>query len=435
MALKKLTSLLVVFSCRFTLFLIISLFSCILQGIPNINSCFLTIFLSCVIPLPPALFLLYPFERLFSKVLQVVRAYTILVVKAVSFPYRVVTRIVLFGLLENILRYFVNHIRFTIPKIATKVKSQVYVQLSPWMNALHYVIRMNYLAARFVSRVTLGFWKTAFTATFGFFGKMIRLPMFFVFRKVLVLQVVVGVALVCAPGLEPFLNLLATGSLYPGSLIRFQRCAKYDDGTACHAMFLEFSYSVWNLTRTGIFIMMCWTVNRPSWKPPKHDLGMIMERCLALNNKAYSQLLLCAAGLPLLMNGHCLSQTVHNITCTANLLLFLVTLNGYHSRTILMLYYVLCTIVMNAQSVLVAVYNMYRNLQTERNDYVATLLYITELYLMLLVLADSSSRAINKVKNPELDIMSQLCHKAKQELPDDPRNEDNTCLTMRLQEK
>lgn len=190
-------------------------------------------------------------------------------------------------------------------------------------------------------------------------------------------------------------------------LYRFQRCAKYDDGTACHAMFLEFSYSVWNLTRTGIFIMMCWTVNRPSWKPPKHDLNMIMERCLALNNKAYAQLLLCAAGLPLLMNGHCLSQTVHNITCTANLLLFLVTLNGYHRRTILMLYYVLCTIAMNAQSVLVAVYNMYRNLQTERNDYVATLLYITELYLMLLVLADSSSRAINKVKNPELDIMSQ----------------------------
>ena len=153
--------------------------------------------------------------------------------------------------------------------------------------------------------------------------------------------------------------------------------------------------------------MMCWTVNRPSWKPPKQDFGMIMERCLTLNKKTYSQLLLCAAGLPLLMNGHCLSQTVHNIMCTANLLLFLVTLNGYHSRTILMLYHALCTIVMNAQSVLVAVFNMYRNLQTERNDYVATLLYITELYLMLHVLADSSARVINKVKNPELDIMSQ----------------------------
>jgi len=263
------------------------------------------------------------------------------------------------------------------------------------------------LTTRFVSRLTLRLWKIALTATFGFFTKLIRLPMFFFVRKVLVLQFVIGVALVCAPGLEPLFNLLATGSLYPGSLIRFQRCAKYDDGTACHAVFLEFSYSVWNLTRTAIFIMLCWTVNRPSWKPPKQDFSVIMERCLALNKKAYSQLLLCAAGLPLLMNGHCLSQTVHNITCTANLLLFLVTLNGYHSRTILMLYHALCTITMNAQSVLVAVYNMYRNLQTERNDYVATLLYITELYLMLLVLADSSTRVINKVKNPELDIISQ----------------------------
>lgn len=39
-------------------------------------------------------------------------------------------------------------------------------------------------------------------------------------RKVLVLQFVIGVALVCAPGLEPLFNLLVTGSLYPGSLIR-----------------------------------------------------------------------------------------------------------------------------------------------------------------------------------------------------------------------
>lgn len=43
MALKKLTSLLMVFACRFMLFLVISLLSSILQGIPNINSCFLTV--------------------------------------------------------------------------------------------------------------------------------------------------------------------------------------------------------------------------------------------------------------------------------------------------------------------------------------------------------------------------------------------------------
>lgn len=85
----------------------------------------------------------------------------------------------------------------------------------------------------------------------------------------------------------------------------------------------------------------------------------------------------------------------------------MVTLNGYHRRTALMVYHTLCTVAMNAQSVLVAVYNMYRNLQTQGNDYITTLLYIIELYLMLLVLADSSARVINKVKNPELDIMSE----------------------------
>lgn len=164
---------------------------------------------------------------------------------------------------------------------------------------------------------------------------------------------------------------------------------------------------MWNLTRTGIFIVMCWVANRRSWKPPARDLTFLVERCLALNNKTYVQLLICAAGLPLLMNGHCFSQTVHNIVCTVNLLLFMVTLNGYHSRTSVMVFHALCTVAMNAQSLLVAVYNIYGNLQTQGNDSITTLLYIMELYLMLLVLADSSTRVINKVRNPKLDIMSE----------------------------
>ena len=188
---------------------------------------------------------------------------------------------------------------------------------------------------------------------------------------------------------------------------RFQRCAKYEDSTSCHATFLEFSYSVWNLTRTGIFIIMCATANDHAWKPPGRDLPGIVERCLMLNNRAYSQLLLCAAGLPLLMNGHCFSQSIHNTLCIASLLLFMVILNGFHSRTALMTFHVLCCVVKNVQSVLVAVYNIYKNLQSQRNDYIVTLLYIMELYLMFLVIIDSSTRVISKVKNPGQDIMSQ----------------------------
>ena len=189
--------------------------------------------------------------------------------------------------------------------------------------------------------------------------------------------------------------------------LRFQRCAKYEDSSSCHAMFLEFSYTVWNLTRTGIFVTMCWTADGHAWKPPRRELTSIVERCLALNNNTYTQLMLCTAGLPLLMNGHCFSQTVHNILCTASLLLFLVTMNGYYRRTAFMTYHALCCVAMNAQSVLVAVYNIYRNLQTQNTDYIVTLLYTMELYLMLLVMVDCTTRVINKVKNPEQDIMSQ----------------------------
>ena len=71
-----------------------------------------------------------------------------------------------------------------------------------------------------------------------------------------------------------------------------------------------------------------------------------------------------------------------------------------------MMYHALCGVVMNVQSTLVAVYNISRNLQTKPNDSIATLLYILELYLMLLVLLDSSTRVIKKVINPKLDIMS-----------------------------
>lgn len=188
---------------------------------------------------------------------------------------------------------------------------------------------------------------------------------------------------------------------------RFQRCAKYEDSTACHSSFLEFSYTVWNLTRTGLFVAMCWTVDCKAWIPPRRDFTGIVERCLALHNKTYSQLLLFAAGLPLLMNGHCLSQTVHNILCTASLLLFMVTLNGYHSRTALMTYCALCCVAMNVQSLLVAVFNIYRNLQTEKNGYMATLLYIMQLYLMFLVIMDSCTRVMSKVKNPKQDILGE----------------------------
>ena len=71
-----------------------------------------------------------------------------------------------------------------------------------------------------------------------------------------------------------------------------------------------------------------------------------------------------------------------------------------------MMYHALCGVVMNIQSTLVTVYNISRNLQTQPNDSIATLLYILELYLMLLVLLDSSTRVIKKVINPKLDIMS-----------------------------
>lgn len=152
---------------------------------------------------------------------------------------------------------------------------------------------------------------------------------------------------------------------------------------------------------------MCCSVDGHAWKPPGRDLTNIVERCLLLNNKTYSQLLLCAAGLPLLMNGHCFSQTVHNTLCTLSLLLFMVTLNGYYQRTALMTFYALCCVAMNVQSVFVAVYNIYRNLQTQQDDYIVTPLYIMELYLMFLVIIDSSTRVISKVKNPEKDIMPE----------------------------
>ena len=161
-----------------------------------------------------------------------------------------------------------------------------------------------------------------------------------------------------------------------------------------------------NLIRNGIFITMCWTVNYSSWKKPSRELTIVVESCPTLRNKSYFQLLLCAAGLPLLMNGHCFAQTIHNITSIGNLLLFLVALNAYHTRTASMMYHALCSVVMNVQSTLVAVYNISRNLQTQPNDSIATLLYILELYLMLLVLLDSSTRVIKKVINPKLDIMS-----------------------------
>lgn len=302
--------------------------------------------------------------------------------------------------LENSLRYVVNHIRFTIPRLVFRTSAKMFERTLPWLSTLYDLLRFGALGASLLMKCSMWMAATVLSITSRLVCKVIHV-------KVVSSLLTTIATLICLPGLEPIPNLLATGHLYPGSLIRFQRCAKYDDSTVCHSAFLEFSYSVWNLLRTGIFMLVSWNVSCRSWKPPTRDLTIIVESCLTLRNKSYFQLLFCAAGLPLLMKGHCFAQTVHNTISITNLLLFLVTLNGYHTRTASMMYHALCTVVINAQSTLVAVYNISRNLQTQRGGTIATLLYILELYLMLLVLLDSSTRVVKKVKNPKLDIMLQ----------------------------
>ncbi|RMX43292.1 hypothetical protein pdam_00020170 [Pocillopora damicornis] len=327
------------------------------------------------------------------------RAYSLVVV-AVQLIFIGLPCYLLFSLfyepLEISLRYVVNHLRFTIPHLVLRTSTMMFERTLPCLSTLYNLLRLGALGPVDEVLDVDGCSSILNSLSFGLQSDSCVVSS---------LLVTIGI-LICLPGLELIPNLLATGHLYPGSLIRFQRCAKYDDSTVCHSAFLEFSYSMCNLIRNGIFITMCWTVNYSSWKKPSRELTIVVESCPTLRNKSYFQLLLCAAGLPLLMNGHCFAQTIHNIASIGNLLLFLVALNAYHTRTASMMYHALCSVVMNVQSTLVAVYNISRNLQTQPNDSIATLLYILELYLMLLVLLDSSTRVIKKVINPKLDIMS-----------------------------
>lgn len=403
MALKKLTIVLVLLFCRFTLFSFIAVLFWILQGMPNLNICLLMIFLSYIIPLPPVSPFIHTIDRAFSHVSFVVRAYSLVVV-AVQLIFIGLPCYLLFSLfyepLEISLRYVVNHLRFTIPHLVFRTSTMMFERTLPCLSTLYGLLRSSFFSfSSLLMKCSMWMAAALFSIASRLVCKVIHV------KVVSSLLVTIGI-LICLPGLELIPNLLATGHLYPGSLIRFQRCAKYDDSTVCHSAFLEFSYSVCNLIRNGIFITMCWTVNCSSWKKPSRELTIIVESCPTLRNKSYFQLLLCAAGLPLLMNGHCFAQTIHNTASIGNLLLFLVALNAYHTRTASMMYHALCGVVMNVQSTLVAVYNISRNLQTQPNDSIATLLYILELYLMLLVLLDSSTRVIKKVINPKLDIMS-----------------------------
>ncbi|XP_022788899.1 uncharacterized protein LOC111328684 isoform X2 [Stylophora pistillata] len=365
MALKKLTTVLLLLFCRFTLFFFITVLFSIFQGVPNLNICLLMIFLSYIVPLPPVSRLIHAIDRTLSHVSFFVRAYSLVIMTAqvifIGLPCYVVLYL-LYEPLENSLRYVVNHIRFTIPRLVFRTSAKMFERTLPWLSTLYDLLRLGALGASLLMKCSMWMAATVLSITSRLVCKVIHV---------------------------------------------FQRCAKYDDSTVCHSAFLEFSYSVWNLLRTGIFMLVSWNVNCRSWKPPTRDLTIIVESCLTLRNKSYFQLLFCAAGLPLLMKGHCFAQTVHNTISISNLLLFLVTLNGYHTRTASMMYHALCTVVINAQSTLVAVYNISRNLQTQRNGTIATLLYILELYLMLLVLLDSSTRVVKKVKNPKLDIMLQ----------------------------
>ncbi|XP_068685886.1 uncharacterized protein [Montipora capricornis] len=414
MAWKKLTAFLVVLLCRFVLFLVILSLSWMLLGKPNTNTSFLTVFISFLIPLPQALYFIEVVDRKLLEVFLALRADRVYNVGStvvrnavlISFP-RYIVQIFIHGWLDSILGFIVNNIRLAIPNIVSKMiwaisRTIIAVvrQLSPWLLTLitfmrsfsHLLVRTGTnllfrglcLLYRLIpSKVTLLVrWLGLYPAVFALF--------------------------LCLPSLEILPNVLLTGNFYPGSLIRFQRCAMYDDSTACHATFLEFSYTLWNITRTVIFILVCWNMNGYAWKQPERDFICTLERCLMLNDNAYVELLLCAAAMPVLLDGHCVSQTVHNTFCVLNLLLFIITFNGYHRRTVVMAFYALCGLAMNVQSVFVALYNIYTNLQTQRNtDLVVTLMYFVELYLTILVLLDCSTRVISKVCDPKKDIMAQ----------------------------
>ncbi|XP_068685888.1 uncharacterized protein [Montipora foliosa] len=377
MAWKKLTAFLVVLLCRFVLFLVILSLSWMLLGKPNTNTSFLTVFISFLIPLPQALYFIEVVDRKLLEVFLALRADRVYNVGStvvrnavlISFP-RYIVQIFIHGWLDSILGFIVNNIRLAIPNIVSKMiwaisRTIIAVvrQLSPWLLTLITFMR-------------------------SFSHLLVRTGTNLLFRGLCLLY-----------------------RLIPSKvtlLVRFQRCAMYDDSTACHATFLEFSYTLWNITRTVIFILVCWNMNGYAWKQPERDFICTLERCLMLNDNAYVELLLCAAAMPVLLDGHCVSQTVHNTFCVLNLLLFIITFNGYHRRTVVMAFYALCGLAMNVQSVFVALYNIYTNLQTQRNtDLVVTLMYFVELYLTILVLLDCSTRVISKVCDPKKDIMAQ----------------------------
>lgn len=140
MALKKLTIVLVLLFCRFTLFSFIAVLFWILQGMPNLNICLLMIFLSYIIPLPSVSPFIHTIDRAFSHVSFVVRAYSLVVV-AVQVIFIGLPCYLLFSLfyepLEISLRYVVNHLRFTIPHLVLRTSTMMFERTLPCLSTLY----------------------------------------------------------------------------------------------------------------------------------------------------------------------------------------------------------------------------------------------------------------------------------------------------------
>lgn len=173
-------------------------------------------------------------------------------------------------------------------------------------------------------------------------------------------------------------------------------------------LFLEVSYSLWNILRTLCFFLFSKCMFSGSWTITmniKTQIGPWYNTWLM----GYARMLIVGLVTPFVLPFQCMWQVINNTLCPVSHIAFLTILNGHKRSNFFLVYYGICSIIVHMESVLVALVATLHSLRVSVNDHVSLMLCMIELYLVLNVSWKTCKLTWRKIKSPNEDVLWETC--------------------------
>lgn len=169
-------------------------------------------------------------------------------------------------------------------------------------------------------------------------------------------------------------------------------------------LFLEISYSLWNIARTVSFYLFSKYYFPGVWNIEINVKGQIGPGYTSWL-MGYGRMMCVGLITPYILPFQCYEQVINNVLSTLCHVAFLIILNGHTRANFFLIYFGVCSIVVHIGSTLVALTSTLHSLRLIVNDFVTTVICMMELYLLIQVSLLSCKLILRKLKTPSEDVL------------------------------